>query len=245
MRFPGCSAAAAGATKLLAAEVGGVAGGRCLERAARRRSCLKAQALGQAAECQRSRPHRESDPDHTVQAIPTTPAIVDAAAWRNTLASVASPVIQPAVWARTDSRPFVVLGIACVVGGGLVSAAMAPAATYHSSWAVAYIVLIAGVAQAALGLGQAALRGGHLSRRVLYGELTGWNLGNAAVVVGTLLDVTPALYAGCALLVAALAILLHAIRDAPPGWALSTTRVIVALLLISMPVGIVLQAVTQ
>jgi hypothetical protein len=148
-------------------------------------------------------------------------------------------------WARPAARPFVVLGGACVIGGGLVSAAAAPAASYHSSWAVAYIVLVAGVAQAALGLGQAALAGSGLDRRVLRFELAGWNVGNAAVVAGTLLDAAPVLYAGCALLVAALGLVLYAIRDARPGRALVTTRAVVALLLVSMPVGIVLQALTH
>jgi hypothetical protein len=139
----------------------------------------------------------------------------------------------------------VVLGGACVIGGGLVSAAAAPAASYHSSWAVAYIVLVAGVAQAALGLGQAALAGQDVGHRVLRTELVAWNLGNAAVVAGTLLDVAPGLYAGCVLLVVALALVLYAVRDAPPGRALVTTRTIVALLLVSMPVGVVLQALTH
>ncbi|MGH3200339.1 MAG: hypothetical protein ACRDNT_31475 [Streptosporangiaceae bacterium] len=149
---------------------------------------------------------------------------------------------RPAAWTRPAGRPFVLLGGACVIGGGLLSAAMAPAASYHSSWAVAYIVLIAGVAQAALGLGQTALTGGDVPRRVVRAELAGWNLGNAAVVAGTLLEVAPVLYTGCALLVAALMLVLYAIRHAQPGRVLVATRVIVALLLISMPIGIVLQA---
>ncbi|MEO6886061.1 MAG: hypothetical protein ABI232_07230 [Jatrophihabitantaceae bacterium] len=148
-------------------------------------------------------------------------------------------------WVRPAHRWFVLLGGACVIGGGLVSAAMAPAATYHSSWAVAYIVLVAGVAQVALGLGQAGLVGEDLPRWVLRSELVGWNLGNAAVVAGTLLDVTLALYVGCALLVAALGLVLYAIRNAQPGRTLVTIRAIVVLLLISMPVGVVLQAATH
>lgn len=77
---------------------------------------------------------------------------------------------------------------------------------------------------------------------MLQAELLAWNLGNAAVLVGTLLGAAPALYAGCALLVAALALVLYAVRRARPGWLLTTTRIIVVLLLVSIPVGIVLQA---
>lgn len=144
---------------------------------------------------------------------------------------------------RPGAAPFVVLGGACVIGGGLVSAAAAPAASYHSSWAVAYLVLVAGVAQAVLGLAQAALASGGVDARAVRAELVTWNLGNAAVLAGTLLDVPPVLYAGCALLVATLVVVLRAIRQAPSGRWLLTARAVIALLLISMPVGIVLQAI--
>ena len=152
------------------------------------------------------------------------------------------PVVRPAAWTYPASRPFVLAGGACVIGGGLVSAAMAPAASYHSSWAVAYIILVAGVAQAALGLGQGTLTDGDVPRRVVRAELGGWNLGNAAVVTGTLLTVAAVLYVGCALLVTALALMLHAIRHTPSSRTLVATRVIIALILFSMPIGIVLQA---
>lgn len=144
---------------------------------------------------------------------------------------------------RSAAAPFVAAGAAWVIGGGLVSAAMAPAASYHSSWAVAYIVLVAGVAQAALGLGQAALAGRDLGARTRRTQLVAWNLGNAAVLAGTLLDVAPVLYVGCALLVGTLVLVLHGVRHAAPGRLLLTVRVIVVVLLVSMPVGIVLQAV--
>ncbi|MEO6885873.1 MAG: hypothetical protein ABI232_06245 [Jatrophihabitantaceae bacterium] len=156
---------------------------------------------------------------------------------------MASFVIHPGVLARSSAGPFVVVGGAFVIAGGLLSAAMARAASYHSSWAVAYIVLVAGVAQAVLGLAQAGLTDGDVPRRISGAELFGWNLGNLAVVAGTLLDVKPLLYAGAALLVATLVLVLYAIRHARPGWPLLTTRIIVALLLVSMPIGIVLQAV--
>jgi hypothetical protein len=155
---------------------------------------------------------------------------------------MARSVVRPDAWTSPVGRPFVLAGGACVIGGGLVSAATAPVASYHSSWAAAYIVLVAGVAQAAIGLGQGTLTDGSVSRRVVRAELAGWNLGNAAVVTGTLLEVTAVLYVGCALLVMALMLVLYAIRHAPSSRTLSATRAIIALLLISMPVGIVLQA---
>lgn len=160
------------------------------------------------------------------------------------LVAVTASVIRTAPWVRSAAAPFVMIGAACVIGGGLLSAAVAPMASYHSSWAVAYIVLIAGVAQAALGLGQARLTNSAVPTKVLRGELLGWNAGNAAVVAGTLLDVTPVLYLGCLLLIAALVLVLRSIAHAPAGRTLLTMRIIVVVLLVSMPTGIVIQALT-
>lgn len=158
----------------------------------------------------------------------------------------AAPSDAPSLNAgHPTSFPFVLLGSACVVGGGLLSAAVAPAATYHSSWAVAYIVLIAGVAQAALGVGQTALADSLPTHRVLVAELLCWNLGNAAVVVGTLLDVDAVLYVGCLLLIYTLVLVLRTIRGAAPGRLLTVIRVIVVILLVSIPVGIVMQTLTH
>lgn len=53
--------------------------------------------------------------------------------------------------------PFVVIGAASVLLGGVLSAASAGSPSYTSSWAVAYLVLVAGAAQLVLGIGQAEL----------------------------------------------------------------------------------------
>ena len=106
-------------------------------------------------------------------------------------------------------------------------------------------MLVAGVAQVFLGLAQARVSSGSVSRRVLGFELATWNLGNAAVVAGTLLDVAAALYLGCALLITTLVLILVITRHAPRGRVLLATRVVIVLLLISMPIGIVIQGVAH
>lgn len=136
------------------------------------------------------------------------------------------------------------MGSALVIVGGLVSAAAAPTASYHSSWAVAYIVLVAGVAQAFLGLGQAVLTGGAVSRTVRQAEWWCWNIGNAAVVVGTLSDAPVVLYLGCLPLIATLVLVLRALAHAPSNRLLWSVRVVVAVLLVSIPTGIVLQSLS-
>lgn len=45
--------------------------------------------------------------------------------------------------------PFLAIGTACVIAGGFVAAVTAHAPAEHASWAAAYLVLVAGVAQMA------------------------------------------------------------------------------------------------
>lgn len=74
-------------------------------------------------------------------------------------------IAQPDLPARLrPALPFAIVGTACVIAGGLVAAATAPAPSEHGSWAAAYLVLVAGMAQVALAmeqgmLAQAPLRG--------------------------------------------------------------------------------------
>ncbi|MGH3322508.1 MAG: hypothetical protein ACRDN9_20500, partial [Streptosporangiaceae bacterium] len=129
-----------------------------------------------------------------------------------------------------------------VVAGGLVAAATAPAPATHGSWAAVYLVLVAGVAQVALGVGQAVLAPTPAPSRLAAGQLAAWNAGNAAVIAGTLLGVVAVVDAGGALLVVALALLVAAVRGAQAGrgWLLYAFRPFVVVLLVSIPVGLVL-----
>lgn len=101
----------------------------------------------------------------------------------------------------------------------------------------------AGVAQALLGLGQSMFTHGAVPATVRQVELWCWNIGNAAVIVGTLLDVPVVLYLGCVPLVATLILVLRQLAHAPSNWASWSVRAVVAVLLVSIPTGIVLQAV--
>ncbi len=146
----------------------------------------------------------------------------------------------PGRWPPT--LPFAAFGAACIVLGGLLSAAIAPMRTEHGSWGVAYLVLVGGVAPVALGAGQALLAPAAPSRRVVCYETTGWNTGNAAVLVGTLLGVTWLADIGGALLVVSLALVTRQMRGAArrPAWPLYLYRGLVVLVLASIPVGLVL-----
>ncbi len=142
--------------------------------------------------------------------------------------------------------PFLMAGLVCVIGGGLVAAVTAPTASEHSSWAAAYLVLVGGVAQAGLGLGQ-ALFAAPTGPGVTATEVAGWNLGNAAVLVGTLLNLTPLVDVGGALLVVTLALLARGLRPSSTvpvhgarRYWLHAYRLLVVILLVSIPVGLVL-----
>lgn len=146
--------------------------------------------------------------------------------------------------------PFAVLGAGCVVAGGLVSAATAAVPSEHASWAVAYLVLVAGVAQAALGLGQAVLATRLPARGLVVTQVAVWNAGNAAVLVGTLTGLTPVVDLGGALLVVGLLLWAGGVRGARgrggARWQVSTLagfRVLLLVLLVSIPTGLVLARV--
>lgn len=138
--------------------------------------------------------------------------------------------------------PFVIIGSLGVTVGGVLSAASAPSPTYTSSWAVAYLVLVAGVAQLVLGVGQAELASKALPSRLVAGEAVMLNLSTVAVLLGTLLAAPILTYLGAALLVIALVMFVWAVRGAGGRlplvlWAF---RVMVVVLLVSAPIGLVI-----
>ncbi|MEO7350129.1 MAG: hypothetical protein ABIW32_09790 [Terrimesophilobacter sp.] len=87
---------------------------------------------------------------------------------------------------RDAAFPFLAVGVSAIILGGLFSAATARLASYHSAWFVAYLVLVVGVAQVGLGLGQGRLATKPLTVAVLFAELLLFNIGNAGVVLGSL-----------------------------------------------------------
>lgn len=105
--------------------------------------------------------------------------------------------------------PFLALGVACIVAGGLVAAVTASQPSEPASWAAAYLVLVAGLAQVGLGLGRVWLATSAVRRRSVVCECACWNVANAAVLAGTLLAVVPLTDAGGALLVVALLLMLR------------------------------------
>lgn len=136
--------------------------------------------------------------------------------------------------------PSFLVGLTGIVAGGFVAAVTAASPTEKGAWVAAYLVLVVGVAQIALGLGQAWLAGRPLGGLAAIAELAIFNVGNTAVIGGTLVDRTWIVDLGGVLLIAALAMYLGATRHARGGWVLAVYRVLIAFILISIPVGLVL-----
>jgi hypothetical protein len=133
---------------------------------------------------------------------------------RSRMAVLQEPVAK--VWLL----PFAIAGLVCLVGGGLLAAATAYVTTQKTAWATAYVVLVGGVAQVALGAAVTWLRPG-ANRRWGLGAFLAWNVGNAGVLAGQLAALVVLTDVGSALLVVALALVLAATarRPVPRGSA--------------------------
>lgn len=134
------------------------------------------------------------------------------------------------------------LGAACVVLGGLVAAATDPLDLAHGSWLAAYLVLVGGVAQYVMGHARTWPGATMQPPGVAWTGVGAWNLGNAGVIAGTLADAPVLVDAGSALLVLALVVAVHAAGRAG-GILAWGYRLLLVVLLVSIPIGIVLSYV--
>lgn len=140
------------------------------------------------------------------------------------------------------ARPFLFVGSASIVVGGVVAAVTRPTGFDLGPWLSAFLVLVGGVAQIALGVGQAWIAEDPPARSALRRELTSWNVSVVATVVGSLAALPVATTIGGIAMVAALVMFLLGVRrTAPvPRWAPLVYRLIVVVVLISTPIGLAL-----
>lgn len=135
---------------------------------------------------------------------------------------------------------FVGAGAVLVVLGGLTSAVTGPWELADGSWLAAYLVLVCGVVQCAMGLAQEYLGVRPSSSSVAWVQLACWNLGNAAVIGGTLTGNPAFVDVGGLTLLVALGVSLHATRRTSRRLLGCSYRLGVAILAVSIPIGIVL-----
>jgi hypothetical protein len=150
----------------------------------------------------------------------------------------------------TPVWPWLALGTLTAVVGGLVAGIVAHDPTEKPVWASAYLVLVAGLGQVGLALGRGLLAPRPPTSGSVARDFSVFALGNAGVVVGTLVDAVWLVDVGGALLVVALALMVwgvragvEAVEHGPRAWVvwlLWLYRVLVVVLLVSIPIGLVL-----
>jgi hypothetical protein len=138
-------------------------------------------------------------------------------------------------------------GAAAVLAGGGLSAALASRASYLTSWATAYLVLVVGVVQIALGFGVDHLTERQPSTRPLMVAFLLFNLGNAATIGGTVAKHTSGgnthlVDLGGILIGVAMLLFTYLVRRAARTKWLLAYRVLVALVLFSSVIGLFLAA---
>jgi hypothetical protein len=138
------------------------------------------------------------------------------------------------------ARPFVALGVAAVIAGGLVAAAAAHHPSEQPVWASAYLVLIVGVAQIVFGGGQAWLSERLPSPGWIAGEWIVFNLGNAGVITGTVLESFRMVLAGTVLFALGIAAFLLGTRGPMRGGWLPAYRTLLGLVFLSSLAGLAL-----
>jgi len=143
--------------------------------------------------------------------------------------------------------PFAIIAGVSIIAAGFISAITAFSPSYTASWAIAYLILVVGVAQLALGFGQAWLAEEPPSKALLIAEVILFNLANLATLLGTLLAWIALVYIGAVLMIIALALFIWGTRIAKPGkiWIVYGFRAIVFILIISAGIGLVIASVKK
>jgi hypothetical protein len=140
---------------------------------------------------------------------------------------------------RSPERLFRIFGAVWIIVGGLVAAVTGPLDLDKGSWAAAFCVLVAGVAQYTFGVVQAALMSKPPTERRLTAQLVTWNTGCAVVILGTTAGLVVLVHIGGLLLVGSLVLLVITVRgESEPRWALFTYRALLIILLASIPIGL-------
>lgn len=143
----------------------------------------------------------------------------------------------------TSIAPWLVTSGLAVVAGGLTAAAVAHAPTQPLVWMSAYLVLVVGLAQAVLGVGQAVLSVQPPPQRLVVAQWIVFNAANVGVVAGTLLGRVSMVAVGTTGFAVALSMFLYGVRNARSGWQTHLFRALVAILGISAVVGMTLSLI--
>ena len=140
------------------------------------------------------------------------------------------------------ARPFVIVGSAATIAGGVVAAVTRPTGFELGSWLAAYLVLVGGVAQITLGTAQAWMADAPPGAGAVRVELISWNVAMVATILGSILAVPALTTVGGAASIVALGLFLRGVRHAAPTVRRSVLayRMVVVVVLVSTPIGVAL-----
>lgn len=176
----------------------------------------------------------------------TLPTSEPAQASRPTLAPSALDAQRPVIlWLSPQARErlaFLAVAGAMIVAGGLVATVNGAAPFAHGSWLAAYLVLVGGVAQLALGFGCLLLPQARCPTTLRRMQLGLWNVGTLTVAAGVLADLFGVVLMGSIVVAAALACFAGGSgppRD-PGRRRVIVYRLLIGLLAVSVLVGGVL-----
>ncbi|TAL73411.1 MAG: hypothetical protein EPN56_08010 [Rhodanobacter sp.] len=137
-------------------------------------------------------------------------------------------------------RWFALAAVSALIAGGLIAAVIARAPTQPLVWMVAFLVLVTGVAQMVLALGQGLLPEHLPSARWRAGEWWLFNLGNLGVIVGTLRTQPLCVTVGTALFIASLVAFYLGVRGGKAGLLLHAFRTVLVVVCAGACVGLAL-----
>lgn len=135
-------------------------------------------------------------------------------------------------------RPFAWVGIAAIVVAGVVGAAMARRHSQQLVWAMAYLNLVVGLGQWALGAGQLRLVERPPARTTVWAQWLLLNVGHAGVIAGTLFRSFAVVAVATVPYLLAMAWFAWRVRAGRAGTLLLGYRVLVALLSLSALTGV-------
>lgn len=119
---------------------------------------------------------------------------------------------------RAAMLPFTIVGGAAIVAGGMIAARQSFYPIPVMVWMVAYLVLVVGATQYALGFGQARLADQIPSESFVALQWLAFNLGNAGVIAGTLCNQLALTIAGSVLVIAAMLLFIWGGRGSRHFW---------------------------
>lgn len=146
---------------------------------------------------------------------------------------------------KSASTPFIVLSWLAIVAAGLVGAAIADHPTKYLVWMIAYLVLVVGASQHAIGWGVVRYAAKPPQAKTVWTQWVLLNIGHAGVIAGTLAGLFWLVATATVPYFVAVAWLGLSARPKMPQAGLIWYRVMIVILLVSSIIGSVLSHIAH